>query len=42
LTPISCHAVLEGSACAPFIEERRMEYVNATGLHRKSGQMGHL
>jgi hypothetical protein len=41
LTPISCHAVLERSACAPFIEERRMECVNATSLRRKSGQVGH-
>src|SRR5271168_4100538 len=37
LTPISCHAVLERSACAPFIKERRMECINATSLHRKSG-----
>jgi hypothetical protein len=37
LTPISCHAVLERSACAPFIKERRMECVNATTLRRKSG-----
>jgi hypothetical protein len=41
LTPISCHAVLEKSACAPFIKERRMECINATSLRRKSGQMGH-
>jgi hypothetical protein len=41
LTPISCHAVLERSACAPFIKERRMEGINATSLRRKSGQMGH-
>jgi hypothetical protein len=40
LTPISCHAVLERSACAPFIKERRMECINATSLHRKSGQWG--
>ena len=40
LTPISCHAVLERSACAPFIKERRMECINATNLHRKSGQWG--
>jgi hypothetical protein len=37
LTPISCHAVLEGSACAPFIKERRMECLSATSLRRKSG-----
>src|ERR1700677_4793428 len=41
LTPISCHAVLERSACAPFIKERRMECLDATSLRRKSGQMGH-
>ena len=41
LTPISCHAVLERSACAPFIKERRMECINATSLRRKSGRMGH-
>ncbi len=29
------------SACAPFIKERRMKCINATGLRRKSGQMGH-
>jgi hypothetical protein len=40
LTPISCHAVLERSVSAPFIKERRMECINATGLHRKSGQWG--
>src|SRR5271154_4158021 len=40
LTPISCHAVLERSACAPFIKERRMECINATSLRRKSGQWG--
>ena len=38
LTPISCHAVLERSACAPFIKERRIECVNATSLSRQSGQ----
>jgi hypothetical protein len=38
---MSCHAVLERSACAPFIKERRMECINATSLRRKSGQMGH-
>jgi hypothetical protein len=25
LTPISCHEAREGSACAPFIKERRVE-----------------
>src|ERR1700691_6377418 len=40
LTPISCHAVLERPACAPFIKERRMDSINATSLRRKSGQWG--
>jgi hypothetical protein len=40
LTPISCHAVPESSACAHFIKERRIECINATSLHRKSGQWG--
>ena len=40
LTPISCHAVLERSASAPFIKERRMECINATSLHRQSGPWG--
>src|SRR5580698_1446304 len=40
LTPISCHAVLERSTCAPFIKERRMECINATSLRGKSGQVG--
>src|SRR6202167_3607728 len=40
LTPISCHAVLERSACAPFIKERRMKCINATSLRRKLGQWG--
>jgi hypothetical protein len=41
LTPISCHAVLERSTCAPFIKERRKGCINATNLRRKSGQIGH-
>jgi hypothetical protein len=41
LTPISCHAVLERSACAPFTKERRVECINATSLRSKSGQMEH-
>ena len=40
LDPDSCHAVLERSACAPFTKERRMEGINDTSLHRKSGQWG--
>ena len=39
-SPISCQAVLEKDACAPFIKERRMECVNATSLRRKSGRGG--
>jgi hypothetical protein len=38
---ISCHAVPERSACAPFIKERRIKCVNVTGPRSKSGQMGH-
>ena len=41
LPPISCHAVLERSAYAPFIKERRMGCIDATSLRRKSGHMGH-
>src|SRR5580658_8475848 len=40
LTPISCHAALKRPACAPFIKERRIECINPTNLHRKSGQWG--
>jgi hypothetical protein len=32
--------VLERSAWAPFIKERRMKCINATSLRRKSGQWG--
>ena len=39
LTPISS-TLLERSACAPFTKERRMEGINDTSLHRKSGQWG--
>ena len=35
-TRISCHAALDKTACAPFLEERRMRCDNATKLHRKS------
>ena len=41
LPPISCHAVLERSAYAPFIKERCMGCINATSPRRKSGHMGH-
>jgi hypothetical protein len=40
-TPISCHALLDRPACAPFSKERCMECINATSLHRKSGPWGH-
>jgi hypothetical protein len=36
-TRISCHAALDGATCAPFREERRMKWINAINLHRKSG-----
>jgi indole-3-glycerol phosphate synthase len=35
---ISCHAALDGAACAPFREERRIKLANATNLDRKSGE----
>jgi hypothetical protein len=37
-TRISCHAVLDRTACAPFREERRMHCINATKSNRKSGE----
>ena len=37
-TRISCHAALERTACAPFHEERRMQLIEATKFHRKSGE----
>jgi hypothetical protein len=33
-TRISCHASLDKSAYAPFRREGRMEFANATELHR--------
>jgi hypothetical protein len=36
-TRISCHAVLDKTACAPFRKEGRMKCNNATKLNRKSG-----
>jgi hypothetical protein len=36
-TRISCHAVLDKAACAPFFKERRMMFANATNFYRKSG-----
>jgi hypothetical protein len=34
---MTCHGALDRSACAPFREERRMKFANATDLDRKSG-----
>jgi hypothetical protein len=36
-TRISCHAALDGAACAPFFKERRMMFVSATDFYRKFG-----
>ena len=36
-TRISCHAAPDKTACAPFFEERRMMFANATNFYRKSG-----
>ena len=36
-TRISCHAALDRARCAPFFEERRMMFANATHSYRKSG-----
>ena len=37
MIPISCHATLERSECAPFIKERRMKRTSTTNLNRRSG-----
>jgi hypothetical protein len=37
-TRISCHAALDIAACAVFVTESRMRFVNATEFHRKSGE----
>jgi hypothetical protein len=37
MIPISSHATLERSECAPFIKERRMKRINTTNFHRRSG-----
>jgi hypothetical protein len=39
-TWISCHAAPDRTACAAFIEESRMKFVNATKLNRKSREPG--
>src|SRR5882757_1751469 len=36
-TQISCHAALDKARCAPFFEERRTMFANATYFDRKSG-----
>ena len=36
-TRISCHAVPDKTAYAPFFKERRMMLANATNFYRKSG-----
>jgi hypothetical protein len=41
LTRISCARHQATAACAAFIEESRMKFINANKLHRKSGGMGH-
>jgi hypothetical protein len=41
LTRISCTRHQATAACAAFIEESRMKFINANKLHRKSGGMGH-
>ena len=37
---ISCYAAPDGTACAAFFKESRMEFDNATNLDRKSGVPG--
>src|ERR1700733_14194711 len=37
LARISCTRVQAAAACAAFIEESRMKFINADKLHRKSG-----
>jgi hypothetical protein len=36
-TRISCHAALDGAACAAFFKESSMKCANAIKFHRKSG-----
>jgi hypothetical protein len=40
LTRISCTLHPATTACAAFIEESRMKFINANTLHRKSGEWG--
>ena len=39
-TWISCYAAPDRTACAAFIEESRMQFVNAIKLNRKSREPG--
>ena len=39
-TPNFLYATLDATACAPFLEERRMRIGEPTRLHRKSGIWG--
>jgi hypothetical protein len=38
--PDFLHAALDTTACAAFIKESRMKFVNANQFHRKSGCCG--
>jgi hypothetical protein len=41
-TRISCLALPASNTCAVFLKENRMQFIEATGLHRKSGEVeGH-
>jgi hypothetical protein len=40
LEPDFLYAGPSSCACAPFIEESRMNFINANNLHRKSGAWG--
>jgi hypothetical protein len=40
IPPSFLRAALDKTACAPFFKERRMEFVEPTKLHRKSGIWG--
>src|SRR4030088_1885808 len=38
--PNFLHAVLDKATCAPFFKERRMRFIGAAEVHRKSGMWG--
>jgi len=40
--PDFLYAALDTTACAAFIKESRMKFVNATHFHRKSGLRPHV